>query len=64
MPVLDLFRLTGKRALVTGGSRGLGRAMALAFAEAGADVIVIQRMLGHAPASMRSTPTPTCSRTI
>ena len=38
-----LFDLTGKVALVTGGSRGLGREMALAFADAGADVIVSSR---------------------
>jgi gluconate 5-dehydrogenase len=43
MGVLDLFRLDGKRALVTGASRGLGRSMALAFAEAGADVIITGR---------------------
>lgn len=41
----DLFRLDGKVALVTGGSRGLGRHMALAFAEAGADIIVASRKL-------------------
>ena len=37
--------LTGKVALVTGGSRGIGRASALAFADAGADVVVSSRKL-------------------
>jgi NAD(P)-dependent dehydrogenase (short-subunit alcohol dehydrogenase family) len=41
----DLFDLTGKIALVTGGSRGLGRAMTLAFAAHGADVIIASRKL-------------------
>jgi NAD(P)-dependent dehydrogenase (short-subunit alcohol dehydrogenase family) len=37
--------LTGKVALVTGGSRGLGRAMVLGFAEHGADVVIASRKL-------------------
>ena len=43
MNVLDRFRLDGKRILVTGGSRGFGRVIALAAAEAGADVILVAR---------------------
>jgi len=42
---LDKFRLPGKVALVTGGSRGMGKAIALALAEAGADLILASRKL-------------------
>ncbi len=45
MSILDRFRLDGKRLFITGGSRGLGREMALAIAQAGADVILVGRDL-------------------
>jgi NAD(P)-dependent dehydrogenase (short-subunit alcohol dehydrogenase family) len=44
MPAMpELFDLTGRTVLVTGGSRGLGREMVLAFAAQGADVVITSR---------------------
>jgi 2-deoxy-D-gluconate 3-dehydrogenase len=41
--ILDLFKLDGKVALVTGAGQGLGQGMALALAEAGADIVGLDR---------------------
>ncbi|MDZ4820129.1 MAG: SDR family NAD(P)-dependent oxidoreductase [Planctomycetota bacterium] len=46
--VLDQFRLDGKTALVTGGTKGLGLAMATALAEAGAEIALCSRNLQEA----------------
>jgi len=45
MSVIDMFRLDGKTALVTGARRGIGKAMAIALAEAGADIIGVSASL-------------------
>jgi len=45
------FDLSGRVALVTGGSKGLGKAMARAFAEAGADVVICSRNESELPAA-------------
>ncbi|KAJ4991034.1 2-deoxy-D-gluconate 3-dehydrogenase [Stagonosporopsis vannaccii] len=41
--VQQLYSLEGQTALVTGGTRGIGQSMALALAEAGADILLVQR---------------------
>lgn len=55
----ELFDLTGRRALVTGGSRGLGKEMARAFSMAGADVMIASRSLD----SCRETATEISAQT-
>ena len=47
MTTLDLFDLTDKVAVVTGGSRGLGREMVMSFAARGADVVIASRKLAN-----------------
>lgn len=43
LPGIKLFDLTGQAAIITGGSKGLGRAMAAGLASAGADVMLVSR---------------------
>ncbi len=48
--VLDQFKLTGRRALITGGGKGLGKVIAGALAQAGADVAISARTLADCEA--------------
>src|SRR5690348_9232700 len=51
LPGVKLFKLTGRCALVTGGSKGLGLAMAAGLASAGADVMLASRHGAEATAA-------------
>src|SRR5579872_4995740 len=51
MSILDQFRLDGRRALVTGGTRGLGLEMARALGEAGAELVIVGRDAEHLDAA-------------
>jgi NAD(P)-dependent dehydrogenase (short-subunit alcohol dehydrogenase family) len=53
MSAISKFDMTGKVAVVTGGSRGLGRQMVLAFAEQGADVVIASRKIENCEAVAR-----------
>jgi NAD(P)-dependent dehydrogenase (short-subunit alcohol dehydrogenase family) len=48
--VLDQFKLTGRRALITGGGKGLGKVIAGALAQAGADVVISARTMSDCEA--------------
>ena len=54
MGILDLFRLDGKTALVTGCRRGIGRSMAVALAEAGADIVGVSATLEESGSEIES----------
>lgn len=51
MDILDKFRLTGKKGFITGGARGIGKSVALALAQAGADLFLVDTDLAEAQAS-------------
>lgn len=60
----DLFDLTGKVAVVTGGSRGLGRAMVDAFAASGADVVIASRKADACEEAAREVTAATGRRAV
>ncbi|NQV23065.1 MAG: 3-oxoacyl-ACP reductase FabG [Rhodopirellula sp.] len=53
LPGIKLFDLTGRAAIITGGSKGLGAAMAEGLASAGANVLLVSRHLDEAQAAAR-----------
>lgn len=62
--IFDSFRLNGRTALVTGGSRGLGRVFATALAEAGAEVAILARNPAQVEAAAAEIAAATGARVI
>src|SRR5262245_34900508 len=60
--IAELFDLTGKRALITGGTGYLGSAMARALAEAGACVVITSREAARAETAAAALPHPGSAR--
>ncbi|MGZ4704134.1 MAG: SDR family NAD(P)-dependent oxidoreductase, partial [Acidimicrobiales bacterium] len=60
----QMFDLTGKVAVVTGGSRGIGRAVAEGFAVAGADVVIASRKLDNCEIAAREIEEATGRRAL
>src|ERR1700754_1491834 len=60
----ELHDMTGKVAVVTGGSRGIGRAIANRLAEAGADVVIASRKLDACEAAAAEISTGTGRRAV
>lgn len=63
-PITDLISLRGRRAVVTGGAQGLGRAICERLAEAGADLLIIDLDLGGAEAAAEQIATQHKTRAI
>jgi NAD(P)-dependent dehydrogenase (short-subunit alcohol dehydrogenase family) len=64
MTVLDRFRLDGETAIVTGGDRGIGNAIATALAEAGANVVIANRDAAGGEAAAADTADETGAETL
>src|SRR5262245_57622019 len=62
--VLDLFRLDGRRALVTGGAKGLGRVIAASLAQVGADVALVSRTAAECEATAAAIAAETGRRAV
>lgn len=64
MNILDKFKLDGKKAFITGGAQGIGKKIATALVEAGADVAIVDLNLDEAEKTARELQDATGNKTI